>query len=200
MAIQVIGMSQNVLAGGTFNFTGYSTIGTDTVLTDIVRGPVYAILELSGESPYDHTDIMSLTFTLEGGDLLGYVGEYAGTFDSSSGTIEEDSSGQLLSSGLDSGSLNLSSYRTEFFDFDAPPPNLADSSLGLNSSLEITFHRGSSFYLSQSRTTTLGNSTFQVPVDWAFLSGSWVSAVPEPTSLALVIYSVLLTYCRRVRS
>lgn len=189
------------LAGGMYQLQGYPTFGGsinyangETIVFEPNPAPVYAKLKLSGDSPYYHTDIVSLTFTPAGTDLIGYAGEYTGIFDSSSGSIAEDSDGRLVSSGNVSGSPILIDSRTKFIDTDAPSLNSAETLVGIVSRLELSFFAGSSVYVRQSQTIAIGNSTFLMPHNSARISGSWIKAIPEPTTFVLVLCGVHLLH------
>lgn len=189
----ILVVSQICSAGGIYNLTDHSLlIIKEGGIFKVTNGPIYATLKLSGDSPYDHTNIESLTFTPEGESILGYAGKYAGEFDSSGVTLSEDSLGRLMLDDV----IDVPLRRFSWVDSDAPRTKLQESSQVLSQSLEINILSTHSSIILK-RKVLGGGLTLPGVRLGPSVSGAWIRAVPEPSAIILAFCSTLVcTSCR----
>jgi hypothetical protein len=139
-------------------------------------GNVLATMELSS-LPATHSEVVILEFSMDGEAIFGVLGLYSGTFDTTDDAFIADGADGLAGSGA--GTIS------SIFDFD---PAIVDA---------VFFELNASGNVGEDRI----NVNFGPDSDPIFALGDWRrTAVPEPTSTALIVMGLGGVLLKRRRS
>ena len=163
--------------------TGLSAPAQATLIYNFVQngtGDILSTLELNDPAPYDHNDVVDLSFTTKGDALFGLgVGTFGIPFTATlNGLIATDAGGSLISST--GGIVFIRTGRSDFVP--GPGPNTGDD-------LTLLF-LGSA-----------NNSEISLSIDFNAggtpqANGEW-TVIPEPASLLLLVLGGLALMRRR---
>ncbi len=147
-------------------------------------GDILATLHTDSSDPFDHTNVIGLSFTSEGDALLGIgVGTYPNSFDQTSNLWMSDGIGGLST---------VSGLEDYIYSFNAPPSQiLFDLNNGSASTVILQLAVNPSSFDS----IDLSDGTLP---EFIHITGQW-QLVPEPASILLVTPGLMMILGHRAR-